>query len=202
MRLLLIRHSLTPETGTILTGRLPGIGLSAEGRDIAAALGTRIGGIKVAAMYTSPIERCRETADIIAENLNTKPIRHKGFIEVDFGSWSGRKLAGLYRLAAWRRLHIAASRFRFPDGESLTEVQSRAVAAVEELAAKHRDRTVAVVTHADVIRLLLAHYLGTPLDLFHRLDVLPASVSIVHLPTGGPPRVPVINDVADPGRWR
>jgi probable phosphomutase (TIGR03848 family) len=201
MRLLLVRHSLTPETGTVLTGRLPGVGLSDEGRELAEHLGSRLQDVRVAALYTSPVQRCRETAGILAPYLGAAPTPHREFIEVDFGRWSGRDLAKLRRLKGWAALAVA-SRFTFPDGESLVAVQSRAVAAVEDLAADHRSRTVAVVTHADVIRLVLAWYLGAPLDMFHRLDVLPASVSVVDLPAGGPPRVAVVNDVPDPGRWR
>ncbi len=94
---------------------------------------------------------------------------------------------------------VAPSRVRFPGGESLVEVQARAVGACEELGTRHDGHPVAVVTHADVIRLLLAHYLGVPLDLYHRVSVAPASVSVVDLPAKGPPRVPIVNCGAELG---
>jgi len=154
-----------------------------------------LAGSRPTAVVTSPIERCRETADILSTQWNLTPVVEHEFIEADYGTWSGRKLSALYRLKAWGSLMSAASRFRFPDGESLEEVQRRAVAATERLTESHRDNaTVVVVSHADVIRSVLAHYLGMPLDLIHRLHVGPASSSIVVLPKGGPPAVPVINE--------
>lgn len=156
---------------------------------------------KFEAIYTSPIERCDETAAAIASGRSLRPKHDRAFIEANYGRWSGRTLESLYKLKAWQSLMAAASRFRFPDGETLGEVQSRAVAGVERLASKHRGN-VAVASHADVIRAILVHYLGAPLDLIHRIDVLPASVSIIELSSSGPVRVPVVNHVADPGRWR
>lgn len=195
MRLHLVRHAVTAETGVTLSGRLPGIALSSEGREMAARAANELGDLKPAALVTSPIERCRETALILGRQWNMKPVIDRGFIEADYGTWSGRKLASLYRLKAWGSLMSAASRFRFPDGETLEEVQRRAVGATERLAAGHRDSaTVVVVSHADVIRSVLAHYLGTPLDLIHRLHVGPASSSVVVLPRTGPPAVPIINE--------
>ena len=94
------------------------------------------------------------------------------------------------------------ARFRFPEGETLSEVQWRAVAAIERLADQHRDEAVAVGSHADVIRVIVAHYLGMPLDLIHRINLLPASVSIVDLFPSGHVGVPVVNHVPDPGSWR
>jgi probable phosphoglycerate mutase len=202
MRLHLIRHAVTAETGRELSGRLPGIGLSDDGRAMAKALASHLEDLRLVALYTSPIQRCRETAAELAEGRGLKARVDRAFIEADYGRWSGRTLASLRRLKAWGGLMGAASRFRFPDGETLAEVQSRAVGGVEELAVRHPRGNVGLVSHADVIRVILAHYLGMPLDLVHRLDVLPASVSILDLSGAGPGRVPVINHVADPAGWR
>jgi probable phosphoglycerate mutase len=202
MRLYLIRHAVTAETGRRLSGRIPGIALSSEGRDMATALAEHLSSVSFKAIYSSPIERCRETAGIVAAGRRIRPRVDKAFIEADYGKWSGRSLKSLYKLKAWGSLMTSASRFRFPEGETLEEVQRRAVAGVERLALEHGDSPVAVSSHADVIRAVLAHYLGTPLDLIHRLDVLPASVSIIDLHSSGAVRVPVVNHVADPGRWR
>lgn len=202
MRLLLIRHAVTGETGTKLTGRLPGVALSEAGQRMASDLADRLVDKRADVLYTSPILRCKQTAAHLATVWSLKAEINRGFIEADFGEWSGRSLASLRRLKAWRGLYVAPSRFRFPGGESLGEVQARAVAAVEGLADRHGKQTVAVVSHSDVIRTLVAHYLGTPLDLFQRIDVAPASVSIIDLPPGGFARVPVVNTVLDVARWR
>ena len=169
---------------------------------MAVVIASHLAPLQLAAIYTSPMERCRETASAIARGRSIRPRTEKAFIEADYGSWSGRSLRSLYRLKAWGRLMSSASRFRFPEGETLGEVQHRAVAAVERLGDRHRGEAVAVASHSDVIRAILAHYLGMPLDLIHRIDVLPASVSIVDLHESGAVRVPVVNHVVDPGRWR
>jgi broad specificity phosphatase PhoE len=199
MRVYLIRHAVTAETGRKLSGRTPGIDLSADGEAMAQTLADQLRSTRFESIYTSPIERCRQTAGFIAAGRNMRPRTTKAFIEADYGQWTGRTLKSLYRLKTWAGLMRSASQFRFPQGETLFEVQQRAVGEIEHLAQQHR-RNVAIVSHADVIRTALAWYLGAPLDLFHRLDVLPASVSIVDV--GPPVRVPVINHVADPGRWR
>ena len=161
MRLHLIRHVVTAETGKRLSSADPGIRLSPKGEAMALGLADHLAGVGIAAVYSSPIERCRQTVAPL-----TSP-----------------------------------ARFRFPDGETLSEVQWRAVAAVEQLATTHASESVAVGSHADVIRVILANYLGTPLDLIHRINVLPASVSIVDLSPSGEVAVPVVNHVSDPGRW-
>ena len=115
-------------------------------------------------------------------------------IEADYGTWSGRSLKSLYRLKAWQQLMAEPTRFRFPEGETLFEVQHRAVQGVQRLVDEHRERDmIAICSHSDVIRVTLAHYLGMPLDLIHRLDVRPASVSIIDVHAGGRVAVPVIN---------
>ena len=201
MRLYLIRHAVTAETGHRLSGRIPDIHLSPEGREMARGAAEHLSSVAFEAIYSSPIERCRETATAIAAGRRLRPRVDKAFIEADYGRWSGRTLKSLYRLKAWQSLMASASRFRFPEGETLGEVQYRAVEGVERLTTRHRG-SIAITSHSDVIRVILANYLGMPLDLIHRIDVLPASVSIVDLYPSGPVRVPVVNHVADAGRWR
>ncbi len=201
MRLLLIRHAPTAETGSRLTGRLPGVGLSADGRHSAARLAERLEGLRLDALYTSPQQRCRETARAIGGPAGLTPVSYRSFAEVDYGTWMGRSLASLRRTKLWRQLFVAPSRVRFPGGESLAEVQARAVAAVEELAARHPRHTVAVVSHGDVIKAVLAHYLGIHLDLFQRLAVGPATVAALELPEVGAPFVLGLNAAEAPGAW-
>ncbi len=192
-RLLLVRHAPTSETGVRLTGRLPGVHLSDTGREIAAHVARLVAAAGPVALYSSPVERTWETALEIGAAAGLEPAVHPGFTEVDFGRWTGRTLRDLSRLKAWARVQAAPSRFRFPEGESFLDVRHRAVSACEDLAATHRRKTVAVVSHADVIKTVLSHYLGQPADLFQRLVVAPGSVSILELPADAPPRVVGIN---------
>lgn len=194
VRILLLRHAVTGETGKVLTGRLPGVSLSPDGVQMAEQLATTVENQKLTAVYTSPIERCRETAAIVAKRHGLRARTRGGFVEADYGAWSGRTLKSLYKLKAWRQLMAEPTRFRFPEGETLQEVQTRAVAAMQRLLDDHSAKDiVAVCSHSDVIRVILAHYLGMPLDLIHRLDVRPASVSVVDVYPGGRVAVPVIN---------
>jgi probable phosphomutase (TIGR03848 family) len=190
---LLIRHATTEATGRILTGWAPGHPLDEGGRDQAEALAERLSAVKLAAVYSSPIERCAETADAIAAKQRLPVRTDEDLGEVRYGDWTGRPLRVLARTRLWRQLMRAPSQTRFPNGETLAEVQVRAVSAVNSIAARHAGRTVAVCTHADVIRLLIAHYAGVHVDLFQRTAVSPASVTAVVL-EGGSPRILRVND--------
>jgi probable phosphomutase (TIGR03848 family) len=190
---LLIRHALTESTGTRLTGTLPGFPLSDTGRAQAEVLAERMAPVKVHALYASPLERCVETADPIARSKGLTVSLVPALREVEYGRWTGRPLAQLARTALWKQVQQVPSTVRFPDGESLAEAQHRSVEALDALAARHPRGVVAVVTHADVIRLALAHYCGTHLDLYQRYIVHPASVSAV-LIGSHMPRVLRMND--------
>ena len=169
---------------------------------MAASVAEQLASRPVTAVYTSPIRRCRETARILSEAWGVKPVVAPGLTEADYGRWSGRSLERLARLKAWQQLMASPARFRFPEGETLEEVRARAVATIEELADHHRDE-IAAVTHADVIRVLVGHYLGAPLDLIHRVDVRPVGVSVVELGRDGTVRVPIVNagPGLEAGRW-
>ncbi|MGH2573108.1 MAG: MSMEG_4193 family putative phosphomutase [Actinomycetota bacterium] len=193
--LLLIRHALTSSTGKRLSGSTPGIHLSDDGRSQAAGLAERLAPLRLAALYASPLERSVETAEVIAAatRLPVRPLPE--VIEVGYGTWTGRSLAQLSRTSLWKRVQQSPSAIRFPGGETLIEVQRRSVAALDSLAARHPRGTVAVVSHADVIRLAIAHYAGVHIDLFQRLIVSPASVTAIGLGD----RVPRIVRVNDTG---
>lgn len=190
---LLIRHATTEATGRILTGWEPGHSLDENGRAQARALGARLADVRLAAVYSSPLERCVETAGAVAEPHGLEVRVEQDLGEVRYGDWTGRPLRQLARTKLWRDLLRAPSLTRFPNGETLEEVQTRAVAIVGEIARRHRRKVVAVASHADVIRLLLAHFSGVHTDLFQRTAVSPASVSAVVL-EGGTPRVLRVND--------
>lgn len=201
-RMLLVRHAPTPETGKKLTGRLPGVSLDDHGIEIARRTATHLADVALKAVYSSPIERTWETAVEICAPHKLQPIREDGVIEVDYGRWSGRTLKSLYQLKAWRTVQTTPSRMTFPEGEALADAQRRAVSAIERIAAHHRKDTVAVVSHSDIIQMILAHHLGTPLDLFGRIQIAPASVSVVDIPDQGIPTVIGINTNGDPSTWR
>jgi probable phosphomutase (TIGR03848 family) len=190
---LLIRHGLAEAAGDRLYGTTPGIHLSDEGRSQAENLAERLAGVKLAAVYSSPFERCRETAEPLAARRGLEVQVLAGLGEVDYGSWTGRTFTALRRTALWRQVHQLPSSVRFPGGESLTEVSGRALRAIEQIEARHQREVVAVVSHGDVIRLVLAHYAGIHMDLFHRLVADRASVSAVTVGEGVP-RIVRMND--------
>jgi probable phosphoglycerate mutase len=179
--LLLIRHALTESTGKRLSGRTPGIHLSDEGRRQAGQLAERLASLPLAGVYSSPLERCLETAGAIAA-ARRMAIRHvPELAEVDYGRWTGRSMPQLVRTALWKKVQQSPSSVTFPEGEGLIDAQRRSVAALERIAGRHPRAPVAVVSHADVIRLVLAHYAGLHIDLFQRLIVSPASLSAIAL---------------------
>lgn len=191
--LLLIRHALTDSTGKSLSGQTAGIHLSEAGRSQAGATSARLASLRLSAVYTSPLERCVETATAVATPHGLPVVSSPGLLEVEYGRWTGRPLAQLTRTALWKRLMQAPSSVRFPEGETLEEVQSRVVQALGEMVKRHPTGIVAAVTHAEAIRLALAHFAGVHIDLFQRLMVYPGSVSAVAL-GDGTPRILRVND--------
>jgi probable phosphoglycerate mutase len=201
-RLVLVRHAPTAETGTTLYGRLPGHPLSEKGQQMAAEVAERLAAVKVMAVYASPLERAMQTAGAIASRQRRPVLSNDGLIEVDYGRWAGRSLRSLYKLKAWRMVVATPSRITFPEGESLLEAQTRMVRTCQDLASRHRNQAIVAVSHADTIKAALSHYLGQPLDLFNRIAVAPASVAVIDLPEGGPPRVVTMNSNGDPTTWQ
>lgn len=168
------------------------------GNEQAAAVADRLAELKkVAAVYTSPLERTRETAAPIGKALGLGVTRERGLLECDFGDWTGRKLKDLMRKPEWRTVQRYPSGFRFPNGESFTEMQGRITATLQELAAKHRGGVVVAVSHADPIKAAVAHALGTHLDLFQRIVVSPCSVTAIVYGTDGPV-VLTVNSITGP----
>jgi probable phosphomutase (TIGR03848 family) len=195
--ILLVRHGQTPTTGTTLPGRAPGLHLSDAGRAQAEAVAARIAGLKaVAAVYASPLERARETAAPIAKARGLRVRGERGLFECDFGEWTGSALKDLYKLPEWRTVQRFPSGFRFPGGESFTEMQTRMVSALGALAGRHPGETIVAVSHADPIKAAVAHALGTHLDLFQRIVISTCSVSAV-LFTGEGPVVLTTNSTGD-----
>ncbi len=196
--LVLLRHATTRTTGKRLGGRKPGFHLDERGRGQAEAAARRLAALPVTAVYTSPLERTRETAAPVARAHGLRPRVERGLLEVDYGDWTDLPLAQLRRRTLWRTIQQAPSRVTFPGGESIRAAQQRVVEATERLAAAHAGETIVLVSHADVIKAAIAHHLGMGLDLFQRLVISPASSSVLVLPDGAAPALVTMNDTADP----
>ena len=200
--LFLIRHGLTAQTGKTLYGRAPGFGLDERGRAQAEELVRRFDGVRLTALYSSPLERCMQTVEPLARAQRLTVLDRPELLEMDAGSWTGRSLAQLRRTALWKTVQQRPSAFRFPEGgESFPEAQTRAVAEVERIARRHRRGRVAVATHGDIVRIVVAHFLGTPLDAFQRIVVDTASVSVLALDGHGAARVLLVNDTGGLARF-
>lgn len=185
--ILLVRHGQTPTTGTVLPGRAPGLHLAETGVQQAERAASRLAELaRVDAVYCSPLERARETAAPIGRALGHRPKVRRGLLECDFGEWTGRELAALSKLPEWTTVQRAPSTFRFPGGESFSEMQHRIVSTLDEIRADHPGGTVVCVSHADPIKAAVAHALGTHLDLFQRIVVSTCSISALAWSAGGP----------------
>jgi broad specificity phosphatase PhoE len=191
----LIRHASHGLLGHTMVGRAPGVPLSPDGVREAERLAERLEGSGVGALYSSPLERARATAAPIAARLRLRVQIADELNEIDFGDWTNRTLTDLHDLEEWRRFNLFRSSSRIPNGEAMMDVQARMLRLIERLCSVHPDLTVALVSHGDVIKATLAHHLGVPLDLFQRIEISPASVSLVRIARYGP-EVLLINGLA------
>jgi probable phosphoglycerate mutase len=194
--LLLVRHGHTDAAGKRLTGWQPGVHLNERGRTEADRLVERLDGVRVEAIYSSPLERCRETAAPLAKDRRLSVHIRRRLIETGYGEWTGRSIAQVRKTKLWRTVERVPSAMRFPGGESLLEVQARAVDEVNRIAQDHRKGIVVVVSHADPIRLVIAYVAGAHADHLHRLVVDPGSITVVAL-GDGMPRLLKVNDTGD-----
>lgn len=180
---ILARHGRTAANATgVLAGRTPGVGLDDTGRQQAQRSAERLSGLTLAGVVSSPLQRCRETSRLLAPDH--KPLTEQRLSECDYGEWTGRPLKELSKEKLWRTVQAQPSAARFPGGESLQEMSSRAVAAVRERDAAYDeaaggDAVWLAVSHGDVIKAILADALGMHLDAFQRIMVDPASLSVV-----------------------
>ncbi len=184
---ILLRHGRTTANASgTLAGRLAGVRLDDVGTDQARRTGERLAAVRLAAILCSPLERCRQTAKAVnaAREEPLRVVTDKGVSECDYGEWQGRRLAELAKEPLWRTVQTQPSAAAFPGGESMSAMQARAVGAVRRHdaaveAAHGPDAVWVAVSHGDIIKSLLADALGMHLDLFQRINVDPASVSIV-----------------------
>jgi probable phosphoglycerate mutase len=178
----LIRHA---ENEQLKKGRLvgwkPGVHLNPRGRAQAQALGDLLQKTKFKAIYSSPLERTMETAQFIAQSQSLEVVSREGLGEIHFGTWQGHTFKALRRRKLWPVIQKTPSLARFPKGESIPEAQARIVDELDALRAKHHQRKAAFacVSHADMIKLAVAHYVGLPLDMYQRLVIEPASVTVL-----------------------
>lgn len=192
--LVLVRHATTAATGKRLGGRTQAP-LDDNGRAQAAAVADRLADLPLKAVYASPLARTMETARAVAERHGLDVATCEGVIEVEYGRWTDRPLGPLTKTKLWPVIQARPSRVAFPDGETIRGAQARAVDAIEQLAAAHRRHVIAVVSHADIIKALVAHFVGAPLDLFQRIHINPASATVLSLgPDGGQPMLVRMND--------
>jgi probable phosphomutase (TIGR03848 family) len=177
--ILLIRHATTDAVGKRLAGRSPGVHLNNEGQAQAAKLAERLTGLPVSAVYSSPLERTLETAEPLARALGLETRVAEDFVELDFGEWTNRAIEELSGDEAFRRFNVFRSCTRVPGGETMLEAQARFVAGLQKLCGDHHGQAVAVVSHSDMIKAAVAYYAGIHLDMFQRIEISPASVSII-----------------------
>ncbi len=186
--LLLIRHGENDyvKTGK-MAGRLPGVHLNERGQKQAQALGEALTGVPIKAIYSSPLDRAQETARPIADSHKLKIMTDINLLDTDVGDWQGKSLKSLQQLKAWQIVQKAPSRFTFPGGESFLFLQQRIVNMLEGVVKKHNkpQDIVAVVFHADPIKLAVSHFLGLPLDHFQRLSCDTGSLTAIHASESG-----------------
>jgi probable phosphomutase (TIGR03848 family) len=188
---LLVRHATTAATGKRLGGRTRA-SLDDAGREQARAAAERLTDIRLAAVYSSPLPRALETAEVLAAPHRLAVRQIEGLVEVEYGRWTDRPLKAAARTKLWPVIQARPSQVSFPEGETIRGMQARAVDAVEDLVDRHRGKVIAAVSHADVIKAVVSFYLCQPLDLFQRLHVAPASVTALAL--GGQPVLLRFND--------
>jgi probable phosphoglycerate mutase len=186
-RIVLLRHAhSTANLKNILAGRTPGVALSAKGEKQAESLKTRLGATRFDVIAVSPIARCSQTISpwLSLHGKEREPLIDDGLSEVDYGDWSGKSLASLRRQKLWKVVQDHPSQMIFPNGESLLEMQARALSSfyrIEKIKGRH---SRLIVSHGDVIKAIVAHVLGMHLDQFQRLVIDPASITIIDTEDG------------------
>lgn len=198
---ILVRHAhSTANAGGILAGRTEGVHLSPIGKSQAKRLATRLGEVPIKSLRSSPLERCRETIapwlkrnELLGSTLNSKLMIDPDLEEVDYGTWSGKRIRSLARNPLWKEIQTQPSKVTFPEGESMLAMQKRAIRAVEKGLAVRGKGHILLVSHGDLLKSIVASALGMHLDEFQRIVIDPASVSILDY-SSRQPRVLLLND--------
>jgi broad specificity phosphatase PhoE len=181
----LLRHGEHGLLGRVLAGRMPGVGLTERGRAEIAAVAERLAGEPIAAIYSSPLQRTRESAEIVAARLQLPIEFRDDVIELDFGEWTGATFDSIRADPRWEAWRTQRSIARLPGGESMRQVQRRAVDALLDINQRHPHQTVVVVSHGDVIRSALLFALGMPLDSYNSIEISQGGVSTMRIDAGG-----------------
>jgi broad specificity phosphatase PhoE len=182
---LLIRHATTHEIRQSAHGRSSDVHLSDEGRIQARRLADRLAKLPIHAVYSSPLERAHETAQLLAAKHRLEVRVRETLTELDYGEWSGLRYETLDEIPRWHVYNVYRTGTRPPGGELLVEAQMRMVAEVSRLAALHSAKLVALVSHGDPLKALIGHFAGIPIELLHRIELAPASISTLTLSSTG-----------------
>jgi broad specificity phosphatase PhoE len=178
-KFLLIRHATTDSVGIRLSGRLAGVNLNEAGIQQAQKLAGQFSGTSIAAVYSSPLERAVQTAEAISNVLGIQTTVCEDFLEINFGAWTNLTFKELENEPLFKQFNAFRSFTRIPQGETMMEAQLRIIRGMEKLCSRHPHETVVIVSHSDLIKATIAYYSGIPLDMFQRIEISPASVSII-----------------------
>lgn len=173
----LVRHGEHDRVDRTLCGRMSGVRLNAAGEEQARAAGRRLAPVQPVRILTSPLERARQTAEIIAEESRCPVEEAKALQEIDCGEWTGKSFSNLHRDPRWKEWNEARSVTRPPGGEMMIEVQARVVSYLESMRRLYESARLVLVSHSDVIKTAILFHIGVPLDLFSRIEVAPGSIS-------------------------
>jgi probable phosphomutase (TIGR03848 family) len=193
---LLIRHAAHDLLGRCIAGRMPGVHLNREGQAQAERLAERLAHAPIRAIFSGPLERAQETALPLVQRLGLPLQISEAIDEIDFGEWTGRTFEELAEIPQWHLFNSFRSGTRIPNGELMLEAQARIVAELGRLREQYPEDALALISHGDVIKAAVAYYAGVPLDLFQRLEISPASVTVITISEYGP-RVLCVNDTGD-----
>ena len=180
-----LRHGEHGLLGKVLAGRMPGVGMTERGRAEIASQAERLAREKIAAIYASPLQRTRETAEIVSARLSLSIEFRDDLLELDFGEWTGATFDAIRADPRWQAWSTQRSLAAIPGGESMRAVQQRIVAAMIELNERHLHETVVLASHGDVIRAALLYALGMPLDFYNRIEIGQGSISTIQIQSGG-----------------
>jgi probable phosphoglycerate mutase len=180
-----LRHGEHRLLGKVLAGRMPGVGMTERGRAEIASQAERLAREKIAAIYASPLQRTRETAEIVSARLSLSIEFRDDLLELDFGEWTGATFDAIRADPRWQAWSTQRSLAAIPGGESMRAVQQRIVAAMIELNERHLHETIVLASHGDVIRCVLLFALGMPLDFYNRIEIGQGSISTIQIHPGG-----------------
>lgn len=189
----LVRHASFDGLGEKLAGRAEGFPLNSKGKQEAADLARRFASLRISAVHSSPCTRAQETAHPVADHAGLRVQIDAELDEINYGEWTGKSFRDLHGNLQWHHFNLFRSVSKIPQGESMVEVAQRAIELLERQRRAYEGKSAVLVTHADWIRAALAHYSGICLDLMQRLEISPASISILQLDDGAP-RILRMND--------